>query len=85
MMPKDLGELLRAFNDHGVNYMLVGGQAFGVHVRGSSARFPLVVVIAFLIARLLLSMLSFSGQFGSQMAENNSLLRTTLGIPRIGR
>ena len=31
MMPKDLKELLRAFNDHGVKYLVVGGYAFGVH------------------------------------------------------
>jgi predicted nucleotidyltransferase len=32
MMPKDLKELLRAFNDHGVKYLIVGGYAFGAHV-----------------------------------------------------
>jgi len=31
MMPKDLKELLRAFNDHTVKYLIVGGYAFGVH------------------------------------------------------
>lgn len=31
MMPKDLKELLRAFNDHAVEYLIVGGYAFGVH------------------------------------------------------
>ncbi len=31
MMPLDLKELLRAFNDHGVEYLIVGGYAFGVH------------------------------------------------------
>jgi hypothetical protein len=31
MMPSDLKELLRAFNDHGVKYIVVGGYAFGVH------------------------------------------------------
>jgi len=31
MMPDDLKELLRAFNDHGVKYLIVGGYAFGVH------------------------------------------------------
>lgn len=31
MMPKDLKELLRAFNEHGVRYLIVGGYAFGVH------------------------------------------------------
>src|SRR5579859_45857 len=31
MMPKDLKELLRAFHDHGVKYLVVGGYAFGVH------------------------------------------------------
>jgi hypothetical protein len=31
MMPKDLKELLRAFKDHTVKYLIVGGYAFGVH------------------------------------------------------
>src|SRR5580700_4814042 len=31
MMPKDLKELLRAFNDHAVKFLIVGGYAFGVH------------------------------------------------------
>jgi hypothetical protein len=31
MMPKDLKELLRVFNDHGVKYLVVGGYAYGVH------------------------------------------------------
>jgi len=31
MMPKDLKDLLQAFNDHGVRYLVVGGYAFGVH------------------------------------------------------
>jgi hypothetical protein len=31
MMPKDLKELLSAFNDHAVKYLIVGGYAFGVH------------------------------------------------------
>lgn len=31
MMPKDLKDLLLAFNDHRVRYMVVGGYAFGVH------------------------------------------------------
>ena len=31
MMPKDLKELLRAFNDHEVKYLIVGGYAYGVH------------------------------------------------------
>lgn len=31
MMPIDLKELLRAFNDHAVKYLIVGGYAFGVH------------------------------------------------------
>lgn len=31
MMPDDLKELLRAFNDHGVKYLIVGGYALGVH------------------------------------------------------
>lgn len=32
MMPSDLKELLRAFNTHGVKYIVVGGYALGVHV-----------------------------------------------------
>lgn len=31
MMPKDLNDLLRAFNDHAVKYIIVGGYAFAVH------------------------------------------------------
>jgi hypothetical protein len=31
MMSRDLKELLRAFNDHGVKYLVVGGYAYGVH------------------------------------------------------
>lgn len=31
MMPKDLKELLRVFNAHGVKYPIVGGYAYGVH------------------------------------------------------
>lgn len=31
MMPAALKGLLRAFNDHGVKYLIVGGYAFGVH------------------------------------------------------
>lgn len=31
MMPNDLKELLRAFNDQKVKYLIVGGYAFGVH------------------------------------------------------
>ena len=31
MMPRDLKDLLGAFNDHAVKYMIVGGYAFGVH------------------------------------------------------
>lgn len=31
MMPTDLKELLRAFNHHGVKYLVVGGYAYGVH------------------------------------------------------
>lgn len=31
MMTKDLKDLLRAFNDHRVRYLVVGGYAFGVH------------------------------------------------------
>ena len=33
MMPKDLKDLLRAFNEHGVKYLVVGGYAFGVYVQ----------------------------------------------------
>lgn len=31
MMPDDLKELLRAFNEHAVKYLIVGGYAFGAH------------------------------------------------------
>lgn len=31
LMPKILKELLRAFNDHAVKYLIAGGYAFGVH------------------------------------------------------
>lgn len=31
MTSKDLKDLLRAFNDHGVEYLVVGGYAYGVH------------------------------------------------------
>jgi hypothetical protein len=31
MMPEDLKELLRAFNDQAVKFLIVGGYAFGVH------------------------------------------------------
>jgi len=31
MMPTDLTDLLRAFNEHGVRYLVVGGYAYGVH------------------------------------------------------
>jgi predicted nucleotidyltransferase len=31
MMPRDLKEFLRAFNEHGVKYLIVGGYAFGAH------------------------------------------------------
>lgn len=31
MMPKDLKDLLSAFNDQHVRYLIVGGYAFGVH------------------------------------------------------
>jgi len=30
-MPKDLKDLLGAFNEHGVRYLVVGGYAFGVY------------------------------------------------------
>lgn len=30
MMPTDVKELLRAFNDHGVKYLIVGRCAYGV-------------------------------------------------------
>lgn len=30
MMPRDLKDLFRAFNDHAVKYIIVGGYAFGV-------------------------------------------------------
>lgn len=31
MMPEDLKELLGVFNDHKVEYLIVGGYAYGVH------------------------------------------------------
>lgn len=31
MMPRDLKDLLRAFNENSVKYLVVGGYAFGVH------------------------------------------------------
>ena len=31
MMPRDLKDLLYAFNEHSVRYLVVGGYAFGVH------------------------------------------------------
>jgi hypothetical protein len=31
MLTRDLKELLRAFKDSGVKYLLVGGFAYGVH------------------------------------------------------
>jgi hypothetical protein len=31
MTPNDLKDLLRAFNDHRVKYLVVGGYAYGVH------------------------------------------------------
>src|SRR5436305_9411432 len=31
MMPNYLNELLRAFNDHCVKYLVVGGYAYGIH------------------------------------------------------
>ena len=31
MLSSDLKELLRAFNEHGVRYLIVGGYAFGAH------------------------------------------------------
>ncbi len=31
MLPNDLRELLLAFNEHGVEYLLVGGYAVGIH------------------------------------------------------
>ena len=37
-MPDDLKELLRAFNDHGVKYLMVGGYAFGVHADPRSTK-----------------------------------------------
>jgi hypothetical protein len=32
MMSKDFQDILRAFNDHKVKYLVVGGYAFGVHL-----------------------------------------------------
>jgi hypothetical protein len=33
MLTKDMKELIRAFNEQGVEYLLVGGYAFGVHAQ----------------------------------------------------
>lgn len=33
MLTKDMKDLIRAFNAHGVEYLLVGGYAFGVHAQ----------------------------------------------------
>jgi len=33
MVTKDMKELIRIFNEHGVEYLLVGGYAFGVHAQ----------------------------------------------------
>jgi hypothetical protein len=33
MLTKDMKELIRIFNEHGVEYLLVGGYAFGVHAQ----------------------------------------------------
>lgn len=33
MMPKDLKNLLRAFNANAVKYLIIGGHAFGVHAQ----------------------------------------------------
>jgi len=33
MLTKDMKELIRAFNEHGVEYLLVGGYAYGVHAQ----------------------------------------------------
>ncbi|MGA7858436.1 MAG: DUF6036 family nucleotidyltransferase [Terracidiphilus sp.] len=33
MMPKDLKDLLRAFNANAVKYLIIGGHAFGVHAQ----------------------------------------------------
>ena len=33
MLTKDMKELIRMFNEHGVEYLLVGGYAFGVHAQ----------------------------------------------------
>ncbi len=33
MLAKDMKELIRTFNEHGVEYLHVGGYAFGVHAQ----------------------------------------------------
>ena len=43
MMPEDLKELLRAFNDHGVEYLIVGGYAFGVHAEPRATKLDIFV------------------------------------------
>lgn len=44
MMPEDLKELLRAFNDHGVKYLIVGGYAFGVHAEPRATKDPEIFI-----------------------------------------
>ncbi len=38
MMPEDLKELLRAFNDQAVKFLVVGGYAFGVHAEPRASK-----------------------------------------------
>ena len=50
MMPEDLKELLRAFNDQAVKFLVVGGYAFGVH---AEPRHPvhILLVAVVMVAR----------------------------------
>jgi hypothetical protein len=40
MMPKDLKDLLVAFNSQHVRYLIVGGYAFGVHAEPRAIKDP---------------------------------------------
>ena len=44
MMPEDLKEFLRAFNEHGVKYLIVGGYAFGAHAESLLPRMNLTAM-----------------------------------------
>ena len=44
MMPEDLKELLRAFNDQAVKFLIVGGYAFGVHAEPRARLYHAAVI-----------------------------------------